>query len=65
MDEKNKQTSMGRDCGAENSLTSLPVTNGAKKRSIYTIKIKAKDKNASLSAPRSARRPKQMARIDC
>jgi hypothetical protein len=51
MDAKNSQTSTGGVCCADNSLTSLPVTNGAKKRSIYTIKIKAKDKNASLSAP--------------
>jgi hypothetical protein len=50
MDAKNKQTSMGRNCGADSSLRSLLVTNGAEKRSVYTIKIKAKDKNTSLNA---------------
>jgi hypothetical protein len=44
MDAKNKKTRAGRACGADNSLASLPVTNGPQKPSPYTIKIKAKDK---------------------
>jgi hypothetical protein len=51
MDAKNNQTSTGGVWGADSSLINLPVTNGAEKRSLYSIKIEPKVKKPNLYAP--------------